>query len=328
MAHTATSKSADLAQTSADATETQWTSPSTHAPTATAVSTRPRSLNARTVSERDTGSAPPASWRYATRTPAPIPAQTGVTWLCSEQQTTGMPSSVSARFVDSSAWSTACWRGVYGSFITCAPSSPARPSPRVRFAWRTSKPPEPRPSSRAWTFTITSSPSSTSPVSRGYATQGTPSTSQRTSSGSRSTTAVTRPRLSDSAIEQRERDVHHRLDIGDGDVLIGRVDVRHRVRKRHTGDAALVEDIRVGAPSREGIRRREAAAFERLRRERDGRVVLPEAVASVRAVDLRVHLALLERRRERERLFHLAHDVGELRLVVAPRLGVEDAVLG
>ena len=58
---------------------------------ATATSTRPRSFNARTASERETGSAPPGSWRYAVRIPSPIPAQTGATWLCSEQQTTGMP---------------------------------------------------------------------------------------------------------------------------------------------------------------------------------------------------------------------------------------------
>ena len=83
------------------------------------------------------------------------------------------------------------------------------------------------------------------------------------------------------------------------------------------GDAALVEDVRVGAAARERVGRREAAALERLGGERDGGLVLAEAVAAVRAVDLRLHLALLERGREGERLLHLAHDVGELRLVVA-----------
>ena len=74
---------------------------------------------------------------------------------------------------------TAAWSGVYGSVITCAPGSASRSSPRVRFAWSTSNPPEPSPSSRAWTLTSTSSPSSTGPVSRGYATHGSPSTSIR-----------------------------------------------------------------------------------------------------------------------------------------------------
>ncbi len=72
---------------------------------------------------------------YATVRPAPIPAQTGASWLWSKQQTTGMPASVSTPSASSSsAWTTACWSGVYGSFITCAPSSGGRSSPRVRFA--------------------------------------------------------------------------------------------------------------------------------------------------------------------------------------------------
>ena len=45
------------------------------------------------MSESETGSAPPASWTYATRSPSSA-AQTGATWLCSEQQTTGMPAEV------------------------------------------------------------------------------------------------------------------------------------------------------------------------------------------------------------------------------------------
>ena len=80
-----------FAQASAEAVETQSTSPSTHAPTATAASSRPRAFSARTASESETGSAPPGSWTYATRAPSPIPAHTGATWLWSEQQTTGMP---------------------------------------------------------------------------------------------------------------------------------------------------------------------------------------------------------------------------------------------
>ena len=67
----------------------------------------------------------------------------------------------------SSACSAATCSGVYGSFITCAPGSPGRSTPRVRFAYRTSKPPDPSPSSRAATLTSTSSPRATGPVRRG-----------------------------------------------------------------------------------------------------------------------------------------------------------------
>ena len=73
-------------------------------------------------------------------------AQTGATWLCSEQPTTGRPSSVagsSAVLLRRAAPRT-------GSACTAASSRahPARTgssSPRVRFACRTSNPPEPEP---------------------------------------------------------------------------------------------------------------------------------------------------------------------------------------
>src|SRR6266545_813959 len=110
-----------------------------------------------------------------------------------------------------------------------------------------SKPPDPSPSSRALALTITSSPSSTRPVSRGYAMHGTPSTSQRTSSGSSSTIAVTRPRLSDSCIEERHGNVDHGAEVVDGDVLVGRVDLCHAVGEHDARNAALVEDVRVGS---------------------------------------------------------------------------------
>ncbi len=54
------------AQASADATPTACTSPSKHAPDATAVSTSPRAFSARTESDNETGSAPPGSCTYAT----------------------------------------------------------------------------------------------------------------------------------------------------------------------------------------------------------------------------------------------------------------------
>ena len=41
---------------------THWTSPSRHGAAATATSTSPRAFSARTASESDTGSAPPATW--------------------------------------------------------------------------------------------------------------------------------------------------------------------------------------------------------------------------------------------------------------------------
>src|SRR6185503_2517137 len=107
------------AQTKAAAVETHATLPSMHAPTATVVSTSPRSRSARTVSERETGSAPPGTWTYATLRPSPSPAAAGATWLCKEQQTTGRPPNESSWAPSSSAWETAYWSGVYGSFITC-----------------------------------------------------------------------------------------------------------------------------------------------------------------------------------------------------------------
>src|SRR5512132_2512093 len=98
-----------------------------------------------------------------------------------------------------------------------------------------SKPPEPSPSFLAWTFTSTSSPTPTGPVSRGYAIQASPSTSIRASPSSSSTTAVTVPRRRLSGIRlaghvyKGERDVDHPLEVGHGDVLVGRVDVGHAV---------------------------------------------------------------------------------------------------
>ena len=46
-----------------------------------------------------------------------------------------------------------------------------------------------------------------------------------------------------------------RLEVGDGDALVRRVDVRHPVREVHARQAALVEDVRVGAAARERRRR-------------------------------------------------------------------------
>src|SRR4029453_13172879 len=229
IAETTTSNPCARAQASADATPTHSTSPSKHAPAAIATSRNPRDFSSRTASDSETDSAPPGTCTYATRRPASA-AQTGASWLWSEQHTTGTPPSVSASSPDSSACTHAACAGVYGSFITCAPSTAANPTPRVRFACSTSNPPDPSDSARAWSFTSTSSSTATGPVSRGYAMQGSPSTSRRTSPSCRSRIAVTRPRLSPSGIDQRKRDVDHRVDVGDRDVLVGGVDVRHPVR--------------------------------------------------------------------------------------------------
>src|SRR5947199_9905657 len=97
-----------------------------------------------------------------------------------------------------------------------------------------SKPPEPSSSSRAWTFTSTSSSSSTGPVSEGYATHAAPSTSSRINASWRSLIAETRPRRRLSGIarglDERQRHLDHRVQVGDGDPLVGRMDVGHPVR--------------------------------------------------------------------------------------------------
>ena len=124
------------ARVSAAATVTHWRSPSRHGLTAIAVSRSRRAFSARTVSESETGSEPPASCTYATRRSASA-AQAGASWLCSPRQTTGTSSICSGAASSpssSSANRRACWPGVYGSAITWAPSSTCRRSPRVRFA--------------------------------------------------------------------------------------------------------------------------------------------------------------------------------------------------
>ena len=58
------------------------------------------------------------------------------------------------------------------------------------------------------------------------------------------------PTLGDGGVHERERDVDHRLEIGDRDVLVGRVDLGHPVREVDALEAALVEDVRVGGAAR------------------------------------------------------------------------------
>ena len=118
----------------AAATDRHWTSASRQGATAIVVSRSRRALSVRTVSESETGSAPPASWTYATRRPARA-AQAGASWLWRPRHTTGT-SSIRSRGVSSSssAYRFASCPGAYGHAMTCAPSSGASRSPRVRFA--------------------------------------------------------------------------------------------------------------------------------------------------------------------------------------------------
>src|SRR5918994_7272056 len=211
--------------------------------------------------------------------------------------------------------------------MTCAPCSGASSRPRVRFACSTPKPPLPSASSRACTFTSTSSWSATGPVNRGYAMQGTPSTSRRTSPSTRSTIAVTIPRLSVSGIDDRERDLDHRLEVVHGDVLVGRVDLRHPVGEVEALQAALVEDVRVGRAAGRLETDVVTGALERTQRELDDGIVSPEAVARVVGRDLRLEVALGEARRERRRLEHLLEHVRDLAVVQRANLRLECAPL-
>ena len=97
---------------------------------------RPRACapcSARTVSDSATGKRPARELDVGDPRPASA-AHTGATWLWSEQQTTGMPSRSIGRAPPAPRHAgPRTGRGVYGSFITCAPGSAASPSPRVRF---------------------------------------------------------------------------------------------------------------------------------------------------------------------------------------------------
>src|SRR5262245_30475133 len=202
------------------------------------------------------------------------------------------------------------------------------------FAWRTSNPPEPSPSARACTFTSTSSPTSTRPVRRGYATHDSPSTSIRVSPSSSSTIAVTVPRRRLSGIRlaghvhEGERDVHHPLEVRDRDPFVGRVDVDHPVGEIDAGEPTLVEDVRIRAAPAQRERRLEPGALEARAGDPDRLVIALEPVSAVALMHLGLDLAVLEARRERDRLEHLADEIGELLLIVRAHVGQERAPLG
>src|SRR6266566_4429752 len=211
--------------------------------------------------------------------------------------------------------------------MTCAPRGAARSRPRVRLTWRTSKPPEPRRSSRPWTLTTTSSPSATAPVRAGKATHASPSTSQRTRPSCSSAIAVTVPRRRLSAIA-RDLHVNHPLEVRDRDPLVGRVDVRHPVREVEALQAALIEDVRIGAAAAEPVGRLKARPLQRGRGETHRLVVSLEAIASGARIDRGLDVAVTDLGRERDRLQHLLDQLAELALVVAAGLGGERAALG
>src|SRR5439155_20891565 len=154
--------------------------------------------------------------------------------------------------------------------------------------------------------------------------QGAPSTSMRASLSWRSTTAVTRPRLSvsiSSDIHEGERDLDHALEVVDSDPLVRGVDVLHPVGQVQAGEPALVEDVRVGGPAAEPVARRVAGALESGVRYADDLVVPLEAIAAVALRHLCLDLAVLEAGCEGERVQHLLHELGELSLVVRACLG-------
>src|SRR3989337_1456567 len=97
--------------------------------------------------------------------------------------------------------------------------------------------------------------------------QATPSTSSLTSPSRRSTIAETVPRLRLSCIsggiDQSQRHIDHGLDVVDGDVLVGRVDLGHPVREMEAREAARLEDVRVRAAAGQGGHELVAAARER-----------------------------------------------------------------
>src|SRR5437763_9420959 len=149
--------------------------------------------------------------------------------------------------------------------------------------------------------------------------QGSPSTSSRTSPSCRSTSAVTAPRRrlrGTRLLEERERDVDHPLQVGDGDVLVRSVDLGHPVREVQAGEPARVEDVRVRAAARERVRGLVTRALERGPGESHRLVLLAEAVAAEAGLDLRLDLAAGQRGGEGAGLEHLLHELGELALVV------------
>ena len=135
---------------------------------AIATSSRPRAFSSRTVSDSETGSAPPRELDVGDPQPRPEPGAHGRELAvdgaaddrhpAERRRQLGAPPPRAARRPA---------RACTGASSRARPVRRRSPSPRVRFAYSTSKPPEPSSSARACSFTSTSSPTSTVPVSRG-----------------------------------------------------------------------------------------------------------------------------------------------------------------
>src|SRR6476660_9466918 len=65
-----------------------------------------------------------------------------------------------------------------------------------------------------------------------------------------------------SAFDQGDRDVDHRLEILDRHPFLRAVEVVHAVGEIQAAETTLVEDIRVGGPSREPVTHLVAATLE------------------------------------------------------------------
>src|SRR5215211_1830286 len=155
---------------------------------------------------------------------------------------------------------------------------------------------------------------------------GRPSTSRRTSPSVRSAIPVTRPRRSSSGtrhVHERNRDVYHPLEVLDGDVLLGAVEVLDAVGEVQAGEPALVEDVRVGPATSERLAGLNADPPERGGGELYDAVVWPEAVAAVLLLDHRLDLAFADGGSEGERVDHFADEPRELPLVARPGLGLD-----
>src|ERR671919_2761098 len=113
---------------------------------------------------------------------------------------------------------------------------------------------------------------------------GRPSTSRRTRPSFRSPMPVTVPRRrlsTPGGLDELEGHPQHGVQVGDGDLLLGRVDVLHAVREVDARQTTGVEDVRVGTPAHFDGLRREARAFQSLEGKAYRRVVATEAITAI-----------------------------------------------
>ena len=151
--------------------------------------------------------------------------------------------------------------------------------------------------------------------------QAIPSTSSRISPGRRSVIAETAPRLRligiSGGVDQRQGHLDHRLEVVDGDVLVGGVDLHHPVPQVQAREARSLKTL-ASAPPPVRWERLVAAAVERVAASpTTGRS--PEAVTLVRLAHLGLEGRSRPARREGEGVEHLADQVGELAVVVGAR---------